>query len=77
MSRKEQSMRDAIALVPSSKGILPQEKSSLHEMRSALAISEHEDANLTGMTRSLDRRLLALNLQPVPPASESGCMKVA
>ncbi|MEG9432457.1 hypothetical protein [Terriglobus sp. ADX1] len=42
---------------------------SLPGRRSAIAMSEPEDAQLTGMTRSLDRRLLALNLKPVASAS--------
>jgi hypothetical protein len=42
----------------------------------AVASAEPEDAHLTGMTRSLDRRLLALNLRPVTAASKSN-LKVA
>ncbi|WP_156785150.1 hypothetical protein [Terriglobus roseus] len=42
---------------------------SLPGRRTAIAMSEPEDAQLTGMTRSLDRRLLALNLKPVASAS--------
>ncbi len=37
---------------------------SLQGRRIAVASAEPEDAHLTGMTRSLDRRLLALNLRP-------------
>ena len=54
-----------------------QSLSDLHRKRSAVAVSEHEDARLTGMTRSLDRRLLALNLQPFTPTGKPGFMKVA
>ena len=39
--------------------------SLLRKKRSAVASGEPEDAVITGMTRSLDRRLLALNLQPM------------
>jgi hypothetical protein len=39
--------------------------SSLHGRRIAVASAEPEDAQITGMTRSLDRRLLALNLRPM------------
>jgi hypothetical protein len=43
---------------------------SLLGRRIAVASAEPEDAHLTGMTRSLDRRLLALNLRagasPIP-----------
>lgn len=42
---------------------------SLHGRRNAVASSEPEDAHITGMTRSLDRRLLALNLKPAGSAS--------
>ncbi|MEK6398930.1 MAG: hypothetical protein V4734_12650 [Terriglobus sp.] len=38
---------------------------SISGRRSAIAMTEPEDAQLTGMTRSLHRRLLALNLKPV------------
>ncbi len=37
----------------------------LLQKRNAVASAEPEDAAMTGMTRSLDRRLLALNLRPV------------
>ena len=37
---------------------------SLHRRRSDVATHEPEDAEMTGMTRSLERRLLALNLPP-------------
>ena len=47
----------------------PEMAASLPGRRSAIAMSEPEDAQLTGMTRSLDRRLLALNLKPVATAS--------
>lgn len=52
---------------------------SLPGRRSAIAMSEPEDAQLTGMTRSLDRRLLALNLKPVASASSqpATALKVA
>jgi hypothetical protein len=48
---------------------------TLHGKRNAIASSEPEDAHLTGMTRSLDRRLLALNLKPV--ASTPGNVVIA
>jgi hypothetical protein len=48
----------------------------LYGRRMAVASAEPEDAHLTGMTRSLDRRLLALNLRPVAGASTSA-LKVA
>jgi hypothetical protein len=44
---------------------------SLPGRRNAVASSEPEDAHITGMTRSLDRRLLALNLKPVASASST------
>jgi|GEM_PF-3177715 len=37
--------------------------------RRSLETMEPEDASLTGMTRSLNRRVLALNLAPMPPIS--------
>ena len=77
MSRKN-STRSSMALVLSGrKDVSRGSASNLHRMRSAVDVSEDADAQLTGMTRSLDRRLLALNLQPVSPASEPGYMKVA
>ena len=42
---------------------------SLQMRRNAVASTEPEDAQITGMTRSLDRRLLALNLKPVGSAA--------
>ncbi len=49
---------------------------TLHGRRKAVASAEPEDAHLTGMTRSLDRRLLALNLRPAAqPAAPA--LKVA
>ena len=78
MPGKNQSMRAPLALVASSRPEVPaQSASSLHGRRSAVARFEDEDAGITGMTRSLDRRLLALNLQPAPSASQLGYMKVA
>jgi hypothetical protein len=50
---------------------------SLHGRRNAIDMKEHEDAHLTGMTRSLDRRLLALNLKPVASVSNAPALKVA
>ncbi len=47
---------------------------TLHGRRKAVASAEPEDAHLTGMTRSLDRRLLALNLTP---AAQGVALKVA
>lgn len=44
---------------------------TLMQKRAALAFSEPEDAMITGMTRSLDRRLLALNLGSKVPAALS------
>lgn len=41
---------------------------SFHGRRSAIASSEPDDVHLTGMSRSLDRRLLALNLKPAASA---------
>jgi hypothetical protein len=41
---------------------------TLLRRRNAIASNEPEDAHLTGMTRSLDRRLLALNLKRVAAA---------
>jgi len=49
---------------------------SMHGRRIAVASAEPEDAHLTGMTRSLDRRLLALNLRPVA-SSVASTRKVA
>ena len=40
--------------------------SQLHARLAAVALCEPEDAQMTGMTRSLDRRLLALNVGPEP-----------
>jgi hypothetical protein len=78
MPRKNQSTRNVIALTPStSKYAAPNPESDLNKMRSAVASSEDADASLTGMTRSLNRRLLALNLQPMSPANQLGFMKVA
>jgi hypothetical protein len=52
---------------------------SIHGRRIAVASAEPEDAQITGMTRSLDRRLLALNLKPVAsePASSMPTLRVA
>ena len=50
---------------------------SLHGRRIAVASAEPEDAHITGMTRSLDRRLLALNLKPVASASAMPALRVA
>lgn len=52
---------------------------SIPGRRSAIAMTEPEDAQLTGMTRSLHRRLLALNLKPVAsaPAQHVAALKVA
>jgi hypothetical protein len=52
---------------------------SIPGRRSAIAMTEHEDAHLTGMTRSLSRRLLALNLKPVAsaPSPKVSALKVA
>ena len=75
MTRKTQSTRSSTALVASSVAEVP--TASLHRRRSAVDVSEDADARLTGMTRSLDRRLLALNLQPMRPGNEFGYMKVA
>jgi len=57
----------------------PEMAASLPGKRSAIAMSEPEDAQLTGMTRSLDRRLLALNLKPVASVSSqpTSALKVA
>ena len=78
MSRKVDSASSPMTLVPSTKKeVSAQVATSLHHQRSAVAVSEHEAARLTGMTRSLDRRLLALNLQPFPPSGSAGFMKVA
>ena len=74
MPGKYQTTRNLFAFVPSSKKeSSPETTSNLDQMRSAVASSEDADAHLTGMTRSLNRRLLALNLQPSP----LGYMKVA
>jgi len=45
----------------------------------ALSQTEDADAKLTGMTRSLDRRLLALNLpsQRIQPVSTSAALPLA
>ena len=78
MASRNLIQRRASALVQAEKKPLPaQIVSSMQRMRSAVAFREDEDARLTGMTRSLDRRLLALNLQPVAPAGQFGYMKVA
>lgn len=52
---------------------------SIPGRRSAIAMTEPEDAQLTGMTRSLNRRLLALNLKPVAsaPSQQVAALKVA
>ncbi len=52
---------------------------SITGRRSAIAMTEPEDAQLTGMTRSLSRRLLALNLKPVAsaPSQQIAALKVA
>jgi hypothetical protein len=52
---------------------------SITGRRSAIAMTEPEDAQLTGMTRSLSRRLLALNLKPVAsaPSQQIATLKVA
>ena len=53
---------------------------SLHGRRSAIAKAEPDDVHLTGMTRSLDRRLLALNLKPAASmlyAASAPVLKVA
>lgn len=42
--------------------------STLVQQRAAISSSEPEDAMLTGLTRSLDRRRLALNLSAKLPA---------
>ena len=55
----------------------PMMNASLHGRRSAIASAEPEDAHLTGMTRSLDRRLLALNLKPVGSVAHAPTLKVA
>ena len=68
---RENSLK-TVAVMPSTLQRVPV-ASSLYLRRSALAVAEHEDARLNGMTRSLDRRLLALNLQPLSEA----LMKVA
>ena len=73
-----QAAQKPIPIIPSSRNadaVLA--ASSLYRRRNAVAVSEDEDARLNGMTRSLDRRLLALNLQPMPPTSEPKLMKVA
>jgi hypothetical protein len=44
---------------------------TLQGRRNAITKAEPEDAKITGMTRSLDRRLLALNLKPVAHATGS------
>ena len=67
MNSKKQPTRGTLALLPSRAKVI-QSAPSLDRLRSAIAGAEHEDANLTGMTRSLDRRLLALNLQQFAPA---------
>ena len=77
MSGKNQPMRKAMALVPSrEKEVAVPHASRFHRMRSAVDVLEDADAHLTGMTRSLDRRLQALNLQP-SPESRFNYMKVA
>ncbi|AFL86665.1 hypothetical protein Terro_0316 [Terriglobus roseus DSM 18391] len=50
---------------------------SIHGRRSAVASTEPEDAHITGMTRSLDRRLLALNLKPVHSVPAMQTLRVA
>ncbi len=51
---------------------------TLQGRRNAITKAEPEDAKITGMTRSLDRRLLALNLKPVAHAAGSApTLKVA
>ncbi len=64
MSDKLPSKRHSATLSKSNHQEMPAKfASEMDRLRSAVAGSEHEDARLTGMTRSLDRRLLALNLQ--------------
>jgi hypothetical protein len=51
---------------------------TLMRRRNAIASAEPDDADITGMTRSLDRRLLALNLKPVASFARSRAdLKVA
>jgi hypothetical protein len=61
--RNQLSWRPEVAIV--SPKVAPSRVGALHARRSAVAQRESEDAQITGMTRSLDRRLLALNLKPV------------
>jgi hypothetical protein len=77
MPREYQSTRNVFALTPSKKETAPNSVSDLNKMRSAVASSEDADASLTGMTRSLNRRLLALNLQPMSSANQLGYLKIA
>lgn len=67
MRKQPSPWRADVALVPARRPELvpPMMASSLHGRRIAVASAEPEDAQITGMTRSLDRRLLALNLRPM------------
>ena len=49
----------------------------LSRHRKVVASGEPEDAKITGMTRSLDRRLLALNLVPTVGIGALKVRKVA
>ncbi len=72
--------RADVALISSRKAdaIAPMMAGTLHGRRIAVASAEPEDAYLTGMTRSLDRRLLALNLKPMAAhAAAPTVLKVA
>jgi hypothetical protein len=64
--RTHASWRADVALVPTRRPDMMASMlaTSLNGRRIAVASAEPEDAHLTGMTRSLDRRLLALNLRP-------------
>ncbi len=72
------SSQEATSIVSPIRNAKPSRSAStLHRLRNAVAFLEPEDAKLTGMTRSLDRRLLALNLQQMSPAGEPVIRKVA
>ena len=70
--------RELSAVKPSSKAeIVSLAAAGLRGRLSAIASSEPEDAHLTGMTRSLHRRLLALNLRPGIASANTPTLKVA
>ena len=77
MFTMKQPTHNTIELVPSARNLDTYCELSMLGRRSAVDVQEDADAHLTGMTRSLDRRLLALNLQPMSPLAVVPYRKVA